>query len=83
MLLVNFQPLALPVGRVGAANLRPFGPVQAQPAQVLDELRFVARLAPLHIGVFDAQQKISSGVAGKKPVVECGAGITDVQHPCG
>ena len=83
VLLIDLHALALPVGRVGAADLRPFGPVQAQPAQIFDQLGFVARLTSLHIGVLDAQQEVSSGVAGKEPVVERGAGIAHVQHSGG
>src|SRR5277367_4993466 len=83
MLVINPQALALAVGRVGTADLRPLGPVQTQPAQIFDQLGFEARLASLHIGVFDAQQEISSGVTGKEPVVERGAGIAHVQHTGG
>ena len=80
VLLIDIEARALAVGGVRTADLRPLGPVQPEPAQVFDQLRFVAHLAPLHIGVFDPKQERSAGVPGKEPVVERGAGIAHVQH---
>src|SRR5664279_4369557 len=62
---VNSQPLRLAVGTISALLFTcprravrfrgTFVPIQTQPAQVFDELPFVARLRPLHIGVFNAR----------------------------
>src|SRR5271165_1688150 len=83
MLAIDPQTLALAVGRIRAANLRPFLPVQTQPAQIFYQLRFVAGLAALHVGVFNTEYKVSSIVAGEEPVVESRAGVTHVQHTGG
>ena len=55
MLAINRQPVALAIRRIRAADIRPFVPIQPQPLQVLEQLRLEARLAALHVGVFDAQ----------------------------
>ncbi len=80
MLLVDLHALALPVRCVRTADQRSLGPVQTEPAQILDQLGFKADLTPLDIGVFDAQQEVSPVVPGKEPVVECGAGIAHMQE---
>ena len=80
VLVVNVQALALAVGRVGATDFRALAPVQAQPAEIFDQLGFVTDLTPLHIGVLDAENEVTSVVAGKEPVVKRCAGIAHVQH---
>ena len=62
-----------------ATRLRPFIPVQTQPAQIIQQLRLIADLAALDIGVFNPQQKISAKTTSKQPVVERGAGVADMQ----
>src|SRR5580693_9303850 len=60
--------------------------------EIIDQLRFVTDLAPLYVGVFNAQHEVSAGVAGEEPVVKSGAGIAHMEHssrggskahPCG
>ena len=85
---VNCQPLGLAVGCVRAFNAftcktGTFVPVQAEPLQIFDQLRFVARFAAVEVGVFNAEQEISAGVPGEEPVVEGGAGIAHVQQSGG
>ena len=78
--LIDIEALALTVGCIRTANLRALRPLQAEPAQVFDQLGFIANLAPLHISVFNPKHECSAIVAGKEPVVERGAGIAHVQH---
>jgi hypothetical protein len=85
VLAVNCQPLRLAVGCMRAFNAfacKPgtFVPVQAEPLQIFDQLRFVARFAAVEIGIFNAEQEISAGVPGKEPVVERCPGIAHMQQ---
>ena len=85
---VNLQPRGLAVGAkftlLRAVRLAgAFIPVQAEPAQVFNELRFVAGLGAFLVGVFNAQNERATGAAGEKPVVKRGAGIAHVEQACG
>src|SRR5581483_1746611 len=80
-LLVNVQPLALDVRSVGAADVRPFVPLQAQPVQPIQNTaeRFLA--GALLIGILDAQDELTTVTVGKQPVEQCGARAADVHIP--
>jgi hypothetical protein len=67
----------------GAAQFRAFVPGEAHPLEVLHQLHFVAVFAALEVGVFDAEEEGSAGVAGEEPVVEGGAGVAYVQESGG
>ena len=58
-------------------------PVQAQPAQILDELSLVARLGAFQVGVLNAEDEYAPHAAGKEPVVERGAGIAHMKQAGG
>ncbi len=81
---VNLQPLGLAVGRVRAFTLTgrtgTLIPAQAQPLEILNELRLVTGLAAVEVGIFNSEQELSAGVAGEQPVVERGAGVAYVQQ---
>ena len=85
--LIDFQPLGLAIGAAGAvvflSRRRPFGPVQAQPAQVVEQLSLKTRLAAFDVRVFNTQQKVAARSLGKEPVVERGAGIANMQKSGG
>jgi len=85
---VEVKPLGLAVGAVSAlAGLAgiagAFVPVEAHPAQVFHELGFIAGFRALHVRVFNAEQEIAPGAAGKEPVVKGGTRIADMEQPGG
>ena len=55
MLAVDVQTVALAIGRMRAADVRAFVPVETQPLQVFEQLAFKARFAALQVSVLDAQ----------------------------
>ena len=81
--LVVLQPLGLDVRPVVAAGLRPFVPLQPQPAQAAEDRlqrpRIVARL----VGVFDAQNEHAIRVARVEPVEQRRAEASDVRDAGG
>src|ERR1035437_4524423 len=81
MFAIECETIALAIWRVRTAHVGALVPIDAKPLQVVQQLIFVAGLAALKVGVFDAQDHGSAGLAGKQPVVKCGAGIADVQLP--
>src|SRR5579884_439639 len=50
MLTINFEAIGLPVRTVGAADIRPFVPIEAKPLQVIEQLTFKTRVAAVKIG---------------------------------
>ena len=70
---VDIQPLRLAVGTVAAGfrggpvgiGKRSFIPVEAEPAQVLNELFLVAGFGALHVGVFNAEDEIAAHAPGE------------------
>src|SRR5271165_632509 len=80
VLAVDIQPFRLPIRRVRTAYFRALIPAQAQPLQILNELRLVPRLAPVEVRVFNAEQELSPRVPGKQPVVESRPGIAHMQQ---
>src|ERR1035441_17706 len=81
MFAIDRKTVALAIGRMRTAHVGALVPIDAEPLQVVQQLIFVAGLAALKVGVFDAQDHGSAGLAGEQPVVKCGAGIADVQLP--
>jgi len=69
VLLVNLLALRLPVRAVGAANVRAFVPLQAQPAQPGHQFFFRAGDKTFAIGVFNAQNKLSAGLVRQQIIV--------------
>src|SRR4029079_10283574 len=71
--------LGLPVGRVRAAGVRPFAPLQTEPAEIAeDHLLGLARGA-LDVRVLDAEDERAAVPAGEEPVENGGARAADVE----
>ena len=89
MLGVDVQPLGLAIGAVIALIRQPGdapGPssqVDAEPAQVFDELGFEAGFGALQVGIFNAQDECAAGASGEEPVIERGACIAYVEQAGG
>ena len=78
-LLIARQSLALDIWPIRPANLRPFAPEEAEPAQpVGNRVQRILIQSPL-VGILDAQDKCTAGLACGKPVEECGACAADMQ----
>ena len=83
MIGVRLHALGLSIWTVRAAHLHSFVPLEAHPAQIVENrLLRLARRA-LEIGVFDAQDERAALAAGEQPVEQCRSGVTDVQMTCG
>ena len=82
---VDCQALGLAIGTVRAfiGQTGTLVPIKAEPAKVFHELGFVAGFGALQVGVLDAEEEFSAGVAGEKPVVQGGARVADVKHASG
>jgi len=78
-LVVDRQPFALLVRAVLATDLRPFVPVEAEPAEVLDRRgdRLVAHPGP--VGVLDPEDEPAAGVPRPRPGVQRGPHVADGQ----
>jgi hypothetical protein len=63
-----------------AAETGAFIPVKTEPVKVFHELEFKAGFGALEVGIFNAQDELAPGVAGKKPVVESSARVADVEQ---
>ena len=76
---VALEPLRLEVRAVRAVDLRPLVPVEAEPAQAVENsLDHVVRRA-FDVGVFDAQHEDAAQLAREQPVEERGARAADVE----
>ena len=76
---MTVDALRLKVRTVRAADLRPFVPVEAEPAQsVEDAVHHLVRRA-LDVGVFDAQDEHAAEPPREQPVEQRRAGAADVQ----
>ena len=62
-----------------AADERPFVPVEAEPAQAVENAVDHFRRRSLDVGVFDAQHEDAAVPAREEPVEEGRAGAADVQ----
>jgi hypothetical protein len=78
-LLIARPPLRLIVGRVRTADVRAFVPIDAQPAEAVQDRgeRFVD--VSLRVGVVDPQNELAAVPAGEQPVEERRAHAADVQ----
>ncbi len=76
---VAVEPLGLEVRPVGAADFRPFVPVEAEPPHAVEDAGHHLPRRPLHVGVFDPQDERAAGVPRVQPVEERGAGAADVK----
>jgi hypothetical protein len=76
------EQLADPL-RVALAALelthRALVPVELEPAQRIEDLLDVLAGRALAVGVLDPQDELAAPAARHEPVIECGAGPTDVQ----
>ena len=77
--LVQLEPLRLHVRPEGTADIRPFVPVQAEPAQGREERLDAAFDITLLVGVLDAQDELTAVVPRQQPVVERRADVADVR----
>src|SRR5690606_29240223 len=76
---VQRDPLALPVRAVRPPDVRPFVPVEAEPAQIVEERRLILGLAAVPVDVFDAQHENAAGLAHMQPGDQCGEGVAVVE----
>src|SRR5690606_24766265 len=76
---IAVHALRLEIGTVGAADLGALVPIQAEPAEGVEDRRGVLRRAPLLVGVLDSKYECASMPSGVEPVVERGARTADVQ----
>ncbi len=76
---INVEAIALAIGRVRAADVGTFVPVDAHPLHVFQKLGLEAGLAALDIGIFNAEDHRASSLPGDQPVEERGTGVADVQ----
>ena len=81
--LVQIAPLALPVGPVGAADLRALIPVQPQPAEGLENCRLAFCRGTGLIRIFDAQHELTALASRKGHVEKGNVGGADVRIPRG
>ena len=78
MAAVDSPPLALAIGPEVAADVRPFVPVEACPAQRVDDGRLCRRTAAGTVRVFDAQHEAPAPALGEDAVEERHVGRADV-----
>ena len=81
--LIFSEPLGRSIRAHGAADLWPFIPVEAEPAQILEDRRVGVGRRALDVGVFDAQDERTVLPARKQPVEERRADVADVKMACG
>ena len=76
---VNRATLLLAIGRVRSTDIRPFVPVQAQPAQVLEQLAHERLGAASLVGILDAQDEPAARLARSQEIEQRRAGIAQMQ----
>ena len=76
---VLVEPLRLEVRGVRPADVRPFVPVEAEPAQAVDDPRDHLPRRSLGVGVLDAQHERAAMPPREQPVEERRARAADVQ----
>ena len=79
ILAINRNAIRLAVRRERSARVGTLIPIQAQPFQIIHELRFKARLTAFDISIFNAQNHRATGFAGVEPVDQRRPRISDVQ----
>ena len=73
------QPLGLAIRPVRPADVGPFVPVEAEPAQILEDARLRLARRALGVGVLDAQDERAVLAVREQPVEQRGARVADVQ----
>jgi hypothetical protein len=81
VLLVDVAALALAIRTVRAADVRAFGPGNAQPAQGIENLLFRLAGGAQLVGVFDPQDELTAVLLGKAVVEQGDVGSADVGIP--
>ena len=76
---VDLLALRLPVGAVGPADLGPLVPVEAEPAQRVEQRQIAFLAVAFGVGVLDAKDEGATGVPGIGPVEQRGADHADVR----
>ena len=76
---VDVEPLALAVRPTVAASGITLVPVQAQPAESTNDTSDVFVGRAFRVRIVDTQNEHTVGLAGKEVIVECRAGIADVE----
>src|SRR4029077_13189825 len=76
---MTIEPLRLDVGTKVTADARTLGPLEAEPAQAVENAADHLVGRAFEIGVFDPQHEHAAGAAGKEPVEQRGAGAADVE----
>ena len=77
---VEVVPLGLPVRAVRAADLGALVPVEAEPAQAVEQVPVGLLGVPRGVGVLDPEDERAAGVPGVRPVEQGGAHEPDVHH---
>ena len=77
---VDLAPLGLPVGPVRAADLGALVPVQAEPAQAVEQVPVGLLGVAGGVGVLDAEDERAAGVPGVRPVEQRRPHQADVHH---
>ena len=78
-LAIELEPLGLPVRRVRPADVRALVPVEAEPAQVVENRCLGLARRSLGVGVLDAQDERAAVAAREQPVEQRRARVADVQ----
>ena len=76
---IEVQPLRLPIRAVRPLDVRPFVPVQTQPAKVVEDAELRLTRRALDVGVFDTQDERAVLAVREQPVEERRARVADVQ----
>src|SRR6202021_1952501 len=77
------EPRGLKVRPVRPPDLRPFVPVEAEPAQVVKDVVDHSRRRALHVRILDAKHEPPAVMTREEPVEERRAGAADVEIACG
>ncbi|MDF9880075.1 hypothetical protein OKW12_001243 [Pseudomonas silensiensis] len=81
VLLIDVAAFALTIRTVRAANVRTFAPVDAQPAQGVENLLFGLPGRAQLVGVFDPQDELTAMLLGKAVVEQSDVSGTYVGVP--
>src|SRR5258706_5806455 len=76
---IEFEPLGLPVRPAVAAGVDALGPLEAQPAQIVDHGLLGRLRRSIEVGVLDPQDERAAVPAGQQPVEERRPRVADVK----
>ena len=76
---IEVQPLRLPIRPVRPLDVRPFVPVEPEPAQVVEDAGLRLTRRALDVGVLDPQDERAVLAVREQPVEERRARVADVQ----